>query len=482
MHQAIPAHTDKDLEEQIQEIGTKLLKQAQQRHQSPSLLLKLFENMNSDDTMRLQVLRFIDTLPSLDDDGELMRHIDEYFQDKPLPLADWGRGLLGNHLGASAIRRFAKHMAGHFLAGENSEQLLKTMQALRKRGINTSLDLLGEAVLSETEADTYQQACLQLFEQLAPAAENLPSNDGLDRLHGTINPRLNLSIKLSSLFSRTGAHKPEHSIREILSRLRPILRQAQAHDAAVTIDMEQYELKSIILQCFKRVLIEEEFRHWPHCGIAIQAYLRDTDNDLQDLIAWARERGTPVHIRLVRGAYWDMETAIAHQQGWPTPVYTEKAATDAAYERHLQTLLSAYPDVHCAAAGHNPRSIAVAMAIAQNLGLDRQQLEFQMLYGMGGGLTDAIIEQGWSLRTYCPFGELLPGMAYLVRRLLENSESQSIDRLHGQWQEHSSDLLAAPQPHASSTNTLKEGFENQAVFRFTEADEHRQMQQAIESV
>ncbi len=160
----------------------------------------------------------------------------------------------------------------------------------------------------------------------------------------------------------------------------------------------------------------------------LQAYLRDADRDLARLLAWARGRGRPFHLRLVKGAYWDYETVIAAQEGWPVPVFTHKPDTDAMYEKLTRVMLGEPELVRPAFASHNVRSLAVAIETARELGLEQNAFELQMLHGMGDPIKAAVRGLGLRLREYAPVGQLIPGMAYLVRRLLENTANDSFLR------------------------------------------------------
>ena len=146
-------------------------------------------------------------------------------------------------------------------------------------------------------------------------------------------PRVNISLKLSALDSQFDAIDPQGTADRVLSRLRPLWRTARDAGAQVHIDMESHATKDLALAIFKRIAMEDEFRDWPHCGIVIQCYLREAARDLEDLAAWARHRGTPVWIRLVKGAYWDYETIHARAAGWPVPVWRRKWETDLCFER-----------------------------------------------------------------------------------------------------------------------------------------------------
>ncbi|NBW87801.1 MAG: hypothetical protein EBR23_13505, partial [Planctomycetia bacterium] len=214
----------------------------------------------------------------------------------------------------------------------------------------------------------------------------------------------------------------------VLARLRPLWRLARDRGAQVHVDMESHATKDLTFDIFKHIATEDEFRDWPHCGVVVQCYLHETPRDLAMLAEWARKRGTPVWIRLVKGAYWDYETIHARAAGWPVPVWAEKWQTDACYEA-ATTFVMEHADVLRPALGsHNLRSLAHGMAVAEHLGLDRRGVEMQMLHGMGDPEKEAVTAAGWRMRVYMPYGQLVPGMAYLVRRLLENSSNDSFLR------------------------------------------------------
>jgi RHH-type proline utilization regulon transcriptional repressor/proline dehydrogenase/delta 1-pyrroline-5-carboxylate dehydrogenase len=235
---------------------------------------------------------------------------------------------------------------------------------------------------------------------------------------------LNLSVKISALYSQIHPADPETAIERISGRLRPILRRAQECGAFINFDMESYALKNLTLRLFKTIFSEPEFEAGPACGVAIQAYLKDSEADLSDLISWARPRNRRITVRLVKGAYWDYETIVAQQKGWPIPVFKLKPETDATFEKLSVTLVENADVVDAAFGTHNVRSIAHALAQADRLGVNHREFEFQMLYGMAEPIKSALLQLDCRLREYCPLGELLPGMAYLVRRLLKNTSNE----------------------------------------------------------
>ena len=112
-------------------------------------------------------------------------------------------------------------------------------------------------------------------------------------------------------------------------KLQPLFRRARELGAFINFDMESYALKNTTLELFKTILTEPEFKDWPHAGIVIQAYLRDSEGDLRDLIEWGRARGTRFAVRLVKGAYWDYETTKSGQNGSNPPVFLQKPESDA---------------------------------------------------------------------------------------------------------------------------------------------------------
>ena len=256
----------------------------------------------------------------------------------------------------------------------------------------------------------------------------MPPRDLIDRDDLGPIPRVNVSVKLSALYSQFDPIDPDGTSRAVRDRLRPVLREARDRGAFVNFDMEQYASKDTTIQVFEDILAEPEFRDWPDAGIALQAYLRDTEADLERLRDWAERRGTRVSVRLVKGAYWDYETIMAAQLGWPTPVWSRKWESDAAYERSTRFLLENCRWLRPAFASHNVRSLSHAMALARVMRVPPGAMEIQMLYGMADPIKRVLSHMGQRVRVYTPYGDLLPGMAYLVRRLLENTANDSFLR------------------------------------------------------
>jgi RHH-type proline utilization regulon transcriptional repressor/proline dehydrogenase/delta 1-pyrroline-5-carboxylate dehydrogenase len=208
---------------------------------------------------------------------------------------------------AATSRFAARHMARRFIAGETNDEALATVLSLRRQGLAFTADLLGEAVISEHEAEAYLQTCIDLIRGLAGPLQQATEVPVIDRDDRGPIPRVNLSVKLTSLTARFDALHASTTSARVSERLRGLFREAMRLHAQIHVDMEQYAHKDLTFAIFKSVLCEREFRQWPDVGIVAQAYLPETESDLAALADWARDRGTPITVRLVKGAYWDFE-------------------------------------------------------------------------------------------------------------------------------------------------------------------------------
>jgi RHH-type proline utilization regulon transcriptional repressor/proline dehydrogenase/delta 1-pyrroline-5-carboxylate dehydrogenase len=401
-----------------------------------------------DEELKLQLFRFVDVLPSLRTSGEIVEHLREYFADahNSRTLSEFlgtGMRLAGivPWISGPILRWNVSEMARQFIAGRNPNDVMRTLRKRRAQRIGFTVDLLGEAVVSEMEADQYAARYLHLLEGLACETKNW--TDPLGK-NSELFPVVNLSVKISALYSQINPADPADAIAHLTPKLRPLLRRARELGAFINFDMESYAHKNTTLELFKTVFTEEEFKDWPHAGIVIQAYLRDSEADLHDLIEWGRARGTRFAVRLVKGAYWDYETTKSRQNGWDCPVYLQKPESDANFEALTRLLLENESVVTAAFGSHNVRSIAHAQALADELGIDRSRFEFQLLYGMAAPIKRALVEMGYRVREYCPVGELLPGMSYLVRRLLENTSNEGFLRAKFSENVSAEELLRDP--------------------------------------
>src|SRR5437899_10971936 len=399
-----------------------------------------------DEHFKVQLFRFVDVLASLHRGTDIVQHLDEYFagmRNGYAPLVRTGVRLakIVPWISGQALRWNVSGMARQFIAGRNPQDVMKMLRKRRSQGIGFTVDLLGEAVVSEQEANEYVSRCLELLEDLA--RETRGWTDPLGK-NAELFPVVNVSIKISALYSQMNPADPADAIAHLAPKLRPILRRAKELGAFINFDMESYAHKNATLELFRMLFTEPEFRDWPHAGIVIQAYLRDAEEDLSDLIAWGRERGTRFTVRLVKGAYWDYEKIKSTQNGWVVPVWLQKPESDANFERLTRILLENESIVTSAFGSHNVRSIAHAQALAEELGIDRSRFEFQLLYGMAGTIKRALVETGYRVREYSPVGELLPGISYLVRRLLGNTSDEGFLRAKFAENVSATELLRDP--------------------------------------
>ena len=430
-------------EEKTQAIARQLLAATTEKR---SLFDKVRDQLRWDDkllswtmdnpSLRVQLFRLIDCLPSLTTKAEIARHLQEYLGNASVELPQALKGLLNfttpdsmpGQVAATTLATAVETLARKYIAGENLKQALKSIEQLRKQSMTFTMDVLGEAVVTETEAQSYLNQYLELMEQLTEASQRWSLVPQVDAADGVDLSKVQVSLKLTAFYSQFDPLDVEGSQTKVSDRIRILLRRAKEVGAAVHFDMEQYRYKDATLETLKDLLMEEEFRDRTDLGVTLQAYLRDSYQDLQDLIHWAKQRGKPITVRLVKGAYWDQETIIARQNLWPTPVYNHKSSTDANFERMTQLLLENHEHLYAAIGSHNVRSQSHAIAIAQTLNIPKRHLEFQVLYGMADNLATALAKQGHRVRVYSPYGALIPGMAYLIRRLLENTANSSFLR------------------------------------------------------
>jgi len=494
------------IERSTQEIGQSIFKHVSP-HQ-PSIVERRWWDDRimawamQDEAVKVQMFRFIDVLPMLTTSQAVVEHLREYFGEvnDRLPaalrmgVAIAKPGSIAGRALAMAARRNALSQARRFIAGTNLSEVLAAAMRERKLRRAFTLDILGEAVTSEAEAERYFHEYTSLIEGIAPTVNSWPEVPEIDRALFAELPRVNVSIKLSALDSQFDPIDPDGTMRRVGARLREILRLARRHRAFVHVDMESYRTKALTLQIFESVLAEAEFRDTSDVGIVIQCYLKDSEADLRHLRDWAVARGTPVWVRLVKGAYWDYETVYAKSTGWPVPVFEQKWETDANFERQTRFVMANWQHLRPALASHNVRSLAHGIAVARHLGLPQSAVELQMLYGMADAEKQALVDTGYRMRIYMPYGQLIPGMAYLVRRLLENTSNDSFLRASFQEEVPIEQLLMnpleqqnraqsrQPQPPSTRTEAAEPDFRNEPPTDFTIEQNRKQFQAAIQQV
>lgn len=409
--------------------------------------------------LRAALFRLVDVAPACRSDPELAAHLAALIRDadpdgRVGAVERLARVPVARRLTARAAALAIRRMARRFIIAEGPKAALGGVESLWRRGIAVSLDLLGEMTVTGREADRYAARCLEAIEELAGASDAWPPRERLEGPDPSTAARANLSVKVTALTPELRPHAPRRGIADARPRLRELLRAARDRGAHLHIDMEGFETRDPVLELTIELLDEPEFRSGPSAGVVLQSYLVDADRQLDRILDWAAstERGPPLTVRLVKGAYWDHEVIEARLHGWPSPVLVGKEATDRSFESLTRRLIDARDRVGTAVASHNLRSVAHALAYSRAAGAGEGGIELQVLRGLGDDLAAALARRGLRVRAYCPVGDMVAGMAYLVRRLLENSSNESflVQRTRARDLDA---LLAPPRPSCDGGRT-----------------------------
>lgn len=318
-----------------------------------------------------------------------------------------------------AARTRMRSMVGHMVVDARDKQFGKAVAEIKKDGHRLNINLLGEAVLGEEEADKHLEDTVRLLRR-----------DDVDYV----------SIKASSIASQISMWGFEESVDYVVERLVPLYTEAAKADSDpavdggkfINLDMEEYGDLRLTIAVFKRLLSMPETKHYEG-GIVIQAYLPDALAAVQELTEFAAARvadgGAGIKIRLVKGANLAMERVHGDIHDWPVVTCESKEASDANYKRVLHWLLTPehMKGVRLGVAGHNLFDIAFAHLLGAERGVS-QRLEFEMLQGMASEQQGPISEDVGQLLLYVPAvrpAEFDVAISYLVRRLEENAASEN---------------------------------------------------------
>ncbi len=384
---------------------------------------------------KVNLFRLVDVLPTLTSNQAIAEHVREYLippANKMHPSLGWfislcEQPLLAN-VAALMVKQGVKQMASMFIAGDSPTAALPVLRRLRGERYSFTVDLLGEFCVCEKEANEYLNRYLDAIETFGGTIPSWKEGGPIIEGHpGEISP-VCISVKLSALYSQTNALNFERSVSVLSERLAEIARRVRRYGALMYVDAEDSGNNSIIYEAFKRVFGSAEFIDLPYPGIVIQAYAKHSEARVDEMLAFARQRGSPIAIRLVKGAYWDFERVVSSQNDWEFPLWSKKQSSDAHYEHLSRKLLDNHTLCLPAFGSHNIRSLSHACCYAESIGLSKSDFEVQVLYGMAEPIARAFMKRGYLVRMYVPLGELLPGMGYLVRRLLENTSNESFLR------------------------------------------------------
>jgi RHH-type proline utilization regulon transcriptional repressor/proline dehydrogenase/delta 1-pyrroline-5-carboxylate dehydrogenase len=422
-------------QEQVLALGRQIDEALPARSRAPGRVLdnSLMRMCVSDQHLRAALFRFIDVRPACRTRRDLGEHLTALLSEAA-PTSGPGRAAaalsrnpLARPLTALAAGAAVQRMARRFIAGGDVRSASASITWLWRAGIGSSLDLLGEDTVSDAEADRYAARCQEALQLLAHTSRAWPERRLLELDSSGPLPRVNLSVKVTALTPAIRADAPQRGIVDALERLRSIMRCAREENAHLHVDMESLDSRETVLGLVLELLGEREFAGGPSAGVVLQAYLRDSPLELEQILEWVAHtpRASPLTVRLVKGAYWDHEVVEARQHGWEVPVFERRADCDRNFETLTRRLLEAHPSVRLALGTHNLRSIAHALACLPSLGVTREDVEFQVLRGLGDDIAHALARMGLRARVYSPVGDLVEGMAYLVRRMLENTANDS---------------------------------------------------------
>lgn len=433
-HQAEPQSAD--LEDQILSFGREVFKligsELPGAFSTNFWSSKIMQWSMTRQDLKVNMFRLVDVLPTLRDSAAVASHIQEYLAGpggEISPILRWGASRPPHSLSAKVAASFVKlgvrKTAEQFIAGETPTKSLQALNKLREQGLAFTCDLLGEYCVSEVEAQDYLSRYLEALDILGNAVPKWESARPIVANHrGEITPTC-ISVKLTALYSQCSVLNFERSVAVLAERLTAIVAKAKAVNALIYVDAEDCGNNPIIYEVFKRVFSSPEYIDFPFPGIVVQAYAKQAGQIIADLLQFANRRDNPIAIRLVKGAYYDHETVIAAQNGWESPLFTKKVSSDANYERLSRLLLDNIQVCLPAFGSHNIRSLSHACCYAESRGIPKTSFELQMLFGMAEPIARAFSKLGYLTRLYVPLGSLIPGMGYLVRRLLENTSNES---------------------------------------------------------
>ncbi len=313
-----------------------------------------------------------------------------------------------------AVRQAMRIMGHQFVMGRTIGEALDRSAQKGYADYRYSYDMLGEAALTQPDAERYHQA---YKDAIAALGARGPFRSVVDAP--------SISVKLSALHPRYEVAKRARVHAELTPKVLELAQLAMHHGIGMTVDAEEADRLELSLEIIGTVFAHPSLAGWNGFGLAVQAYQKRSPFVIDWLAETARKAGRRWCVRLVKGAYWDSEIKRAQEQGLPGyPVYTRKPNTDVSYLACAKRLFAAGAElIYPQFATHNAHTIAAIHHHAQG-----RPFEFQRLHGMGGDLYDEVIGQdklNVPCRVYAPVGSHEDLLPYLVRRLLENGANTS---------------------------------------------------------
>ena len=318
---------------------------------------------------------------------------------------------IGTKMAHTAMLQAVKLMAEHFVMGAGIYDAIARAQVMDEKRV--SFDCLGEAAQSQSDVDGYFAAYHDAIEQIGETSNGRSLFDSFS-----------ISIKLSALHPRYGSFKQQRVKEELIPRLRVLILLAKERHVQVTLDAEEADHLELSLQIFETLWRDPLINGWRGFGLAVQAYQKRALPLLKWLAELAKQGGSTIPVRLVKGAYWDSEIKQAQQLGLSDyPLFTRKAATDISYLTCADYMFKQSKYLFSQFATHNAHTIA--WLVQRGYG---KSFEFQRLHGMGEAVYSALYAlspEAPLCRIYAPVGQHNRLLPYLVRRLLENGANSS---------------------------------------------------------
>ena len=327
-------------------------------------------------------------------------------------------GKSGEPLIRQGVQLAMQMLGEQFVTGETIDEALHRARAMEAQGFRYSYDMLGEAALTEADAQRYMRA----YENAIHAIGKASNGQGVIQGPG-------ISIKLSALHPRYSRAQHQRVMDELLPRVLKLTDLARHYDIGLNIDAEEVDRLDLSLDLLEALCFAPSLQGWHGIGFVIQAYQKRCPLVIDFVVDLARRTQHRLMVRLVKGAYWDSEIKRAQLDGQSDyPVFTRKHHTDVSYLACAQKLLAAPEAVYPQFATHNAHTLAAVVQLAQDMHGDYVpgQYEFQCLHGMGEPLYRQVVGPlQRPCRIYAPVGTHETLLAYLVRRLLENGANSS---------------------------------------------------------
>ncbi|WP_216935837.1 MULTISPECIES: trifunctional transcriptional regulator/proline dehydrogenase/L-glutamate gamma-semialdehyde dehydrogenase [unclassified Acinetobacter] len=351
-------------------------------------------------------------------------------------LARSGRGII-----RKAVDVAMRMMGEQFVTGKTIDEALKNAEPLEEKGFRYSYDMLGEAALTDPDAERYYQDYQQAIHAIGQASQDKNVYDGPG-----------ISIKLSALHPRYQRSQMDRVHNQLYAKILKLAVLAKQYNMGLNIDAEESDRLEISLELLERLCFEPQLQGWKGIGFVIQAYQKRCFYVVDYIIDLAKRSQKRLMIRLVKGAYWDSEIKKAQIDGMSDyPVFTRKVHTDLSYIACARKLLAEPDYIYPQFATHNAQTVATIYQLAQPEQYYTGQYEFQCLHGMGEPLYENVVGDssqnrlGVPCRIYAPVGNHETLLAYLVRRLLENGANTSFVNRIADKTLKTEDLIENPQ-------------------------------------